>query len=267
MRQLGASRRAREPSGGAVLAEALALSASLAASDVAAIEAAPFSRRTFHREAAILQAGDAPADLYVVLSGVAARVRTAPGGDRQILAFLVPGDAFDWPLFRLNDRPDAERTALDHAVVALGECVVGMVRHEVLRQLLAEFPAVAEAFERQTLRDQAIMREWIVNLGLHRASMRLGHLVCELYARLAAAGQVHARSCLLPLTQVHLAEALGLSNVHVNRELQSLRAEGLVRLNAGVLTLPDPERLKRLCAFSGAYLHGGRARGEALANG
>jgi CRP-like cAMP-binding protein len=252
----------------AVLGAALSQAMKLERADLAVLERIPFISRGFARESPILEAGDASPDLYVVLSGVAARVISTRSGERQIVGLLLPGDIFDWPLHRLNSRMGAaDRAGLEHAVVAVGGCAVGMVRFQVLRKTLEDFPPLAEAFERRAIREQAITREWMVNIGARRASVRLGHLICEIYARFHAMGLTDGDSCPLPITQVHLAEALGLSSVHVNRELQSLRAEGLLRLSAGVLELPDLPRLERLSDFSGVYLSTGRARRWALAQG
>jgi CRP-like cAMP-binding protein len=250
----------------AVLRTALAQSMKLDRSDLAALERIPFGLRIFPRETVILQTGEAPPDLYVVVSGIAARVMSTRAGERQILGFLLPGDVFDWPLYRLNSQlGSADRAPIDHGVIAVGGCTVGAVRFSVLRQALEDLPPLAEAFERRAIREQAITREWMVNLGARRASARLAHLICEIYARFHAMGLARGETCPLPITQVHLAEALGLSSVHVNRELQSLRAEGLLKLSAGVLALPNLQRLQRLSSFSGAYLEEGRARRRALA--
>jgi CRP-like cAMP-binding protein len=252
----------------AVLGAALSQAMKLERTDLAVLERLPFISRDFGRESAILEAGDAPPDLYVMVGGVAARVISTRAGERQIVGLLLPGDVFDWQLHRLNSRLGApDRAALDHAIVAVGGCTVGMVRFQVLRKTLEDFPPLAEAFERRAIREQAIAREWMVNIGARRASVRLGHLICEVFARFQAMGLTEGESCPLPITQVHLAEALGLSSVHVNRELQSLRAEGLLRLSAGVLELPDLARLERLSDFSGVYLNAGRARRWAMAQG
>ncbi|MER2269069.1 helix-turn-helix domain-containing protein, partial [Methylobacterium oxalidis] len=62
-------------------------------------------------------------------------------------------------------------------------------------------------------------------------------------------------SCLLPVTQVELGDATGLSNVHVNRVLQELRASGLIVLRGKRLTIPDLEALQRIALFNVNYLH------------
>ena len=178
------------------------------------------------------------------------------------------------------------------SVVSAGGCTVAMARFQVLRKTLEDFPPLAEAFERRAVREQAIAREWMVNVGARRASVRLGHMICEIFTRLRAMGlteyiawplyhtlgkrhmvtfatdraagfdEAHIASLrkMLPITQIHMAEALGLSSVHVNRELQALRAEGLLKLAASVLVLPDLPRLERLSDFSPVYLNAGRSR-------
>jgi CRP-like cAMP-binding protein len=265
MGRSGANRKMSDMPLGDVMAAALSQSMNLVQADHAALKRIPYTSRSYRRETLILPAGAAPVDLHVVLDGIAERVVTSPAGERQIVGFLLPGDFFDWPLFRLNSRlAPAERVALDHSVVALAGCSIGVVRHQVLRKTLDDFPPLAEAFERRALRELAISRECIVNMAGRRATVRLGHLLCELYTRLAAMRMVHGESCHLPLTQVHLAEALGLSAVHVNRGLQTLRSEQLLSWNGGVLSLPDLRRLQRESDFTGAYLEIGKARRWAL---
>ncbi len=233
----------------------------LDAFDLAALERIPFVHRVFPRESTILQAGEAPSELYVVVDGVAARMLTTRSGERQIVGLLLPGDVFDWPLYRLGARvASPERATLEHAIVAIGGCTVGMVRFQSLRRALEDFPPLAEAFERRAVREEAIAREWMVNIGVRRAGARLGHLICEIYARYESMGLTQDDSCPMPITQIHLAEALGLSSVHVNRELQALRGEGLLRLSSGVLSLADPRRLERMSEFSGVYLTTGCSR-------
>ena len=244
-----------------VVGAALSQSMNLVQADHAALKRIPFTSRTYLREAAILQAGETPVDLHVVLSGVAERVVTTRTGHRQIIGFLLPGDFFDWQLYQMNSRlAPPDQVSLDHSVVALAGCTIGVVRHQVLRKTLEDFPPLAEAFERRALRELAITRESIVNLAGRRATVRLGHLICELFVRLAAMHLVHGASCRLHLTQVHLAEALGLSAVHVNRGLQALRAEQLLIWRGGVLHLPDLARLERASEFTGGYLDVGKAR-------
>ena len=106
-----------------------------------------------------------------------------------------------------------------------------------------------------TLVDEAILREWVGNIGRRTASQRIAHLLCELLVRLKAVGLAEDDVYEFPLTQAELADAAGLSTVHVNRTLQELRAAGLITLKSRLLTIRDVERLKALAGFDPAYLH------------
>jgi CRP-like cAMP-binding protein len=103
--------------------------------------------------------------------------------------------------------------------------------------------------------EEAIAREWILNVGQRNALERMAHLFCELLYRFRAVGLNQGMSCTLPLTQVELAESLGLSSVHVNRTLQALRRRKLITLDAGTLTLRDLPALEELSLFNPEYLH------------
>lgn len=107
--------------------------------------------------------------------------------------------------------------------------------------------------------DEAILREWLVNMGQREAPQQLTHLFCELLVRLQVAGIGAADGYQFPLTQEDLADVLGITTVHVNRTLQALREEGLIVLRRHRLDIPDVERLKAYCDFDPDYLHLKRA--------
>ena len=70
----------------------------------------------------------------------------------------------------------------------------------------------------------------MIGIGRKTAFGRIAHLFCEMYLKMEAVGLAAAHSCELPITQIEIGDALGLSNVHVNRSLQDLRAKGLITL-------------------------------------
>ncbi|WP_336492928.1 Crp/Fnr family transcriptional regulator, partial [Methylobacterium nigriterrae] len=116
-------------------------------------------------------------------------------------------------------------------------------------------PRIARAFWWEALVGVAIVREWTVNLGQRIGLEKVGHLLCELFIRLRAVGLVEHNSCSLPLTQADLADATGLSNVHVNRVLQELRSSGLILLKDRRLTIPEMSALQVVSLFNPNYLH------------
>ena len=100
-----------------------------------------------------------------------------------------------------------------------------------------------------------IQREWLLSIGQRSPLERLAHLFVELHQRLKAVGLVDDHSFDFPITQHHLAEANGLSLVHVNRTLQEMRRDGLIALAERRLTILDFARLKRIAMFNSNYLH------------
>jgi CRP-like cAMP-binding protein len=202
----------------------------------------------------IISEGDRPEYVHVMLSGWAARYKILPNGSRQITAFLIPGDFCDLHVTILKE--------MDHGILALTPATVAYIPHQVMQDLPRHRPELARALWWATLVDEAVLREWIVNIGRRDAYQGVAHLLCELHARMRNVGLVDEGRFSLPVTQEELADALGLTPVHVNRVLQRLRAGGLITLQDRVLTLEDPAALRKAAGFDPGYLHA-RQRGGA----
>lgn len=204
----------------------------------------------FHNVAArrdIVSEGDTPEHVHVMLEGWAARYKVLPDGSRQIVAFLIPGDFCDVHVTIVR--------RVDHGIVALTPAKVAFVHREVMKGLPMNRPRVGLALWRATLVDEAVLRSWIVSIGRRDALERIAHLLCELHARLALVGLAKNGRFALPLTQEVIADATGLTPVHVNRMVQQLRAKDLIVLESGYLTIPDTAALAKLAAFDPNYLH------------
>lgn len=174
-------------------------------------------------------------------------------GTRHILAYLVPGDFCNVHVFILKE--------MDHGIAAVSRCkVMDIPRGQVLE--MTERPALSRALWWSSLVDEAMLREWLVNIGARPAEQRVAHLFSELLLRLRAVGLVEDNRYELPVTQQDLAETLGLSSVHVNRVLQRLRADGLIALKGGSLLIPDVGRLRALSGYNPNYLHLGEEGAE-----
>jgi CRP-like cAMP-binding protein len=182
----------------------------------------------------------------VVLSGWACRYTALAEGRHQITAFLLPGD--------FCNSGDSRAGGADQTVGALSRVTIADVPRRALRDLVAQSPAVAMALWRQSQVEQAVLRRWIVNLGALSATERVAHLFCELWTRLNLIGLADGPSFDMPLTQVTLADTMGLSAVHMNRVLQQLREDRLIILNRRSLTLLDQRRLRALAGFHPDYL-------------
>ena len=106
-----------------------------------------------------------------------------------------------------------------------------------------------------TLIDASIFREWIMNVGRRDARERLAHIFCEFALRLESAGMGSTTGYELPMTQEQLADATGLTAVHVNRTLKAMDAEGLIKRERRFILIPDWEKLRTVAGFSELYLH------------
>ena len=195
----------------------------------------------------IISEGDRPEYLHLIVQGWAARYKSLPNGLRQITAFLIPGDFCDLHGKVLK--------RMDHSIVALTRCKVAWVASDRFDRLTIEHADLTRALWWATLLDEAILRNWIVNNSRRDAYQRIGHLLCELHARVQMIGFVDNDRLDLPLTQNELADATGLTSVHVNRTLQRLRSNDLIELSGRVLTIRNIDELKRVAGFDGSYLH------------
>jgi CRP-like cAMP-binding protein len=206
-----------------------------------------YPTKTYARGKEIISHGDKVNDIHLVLSGLATRSKTLRDGSRQFMAFLVPGDLCDVEVFILE--------AMDHDIIALSETTCVLIPAVEMEKLLTESSSVTKAMWWSTMTDSAVLREWIVNHGQRDALERLAHIFCELLIRYRIVGGTTDESFPFPLTQEELAEATGMTPVHVNRMLGKLRSEGLIDLNSKTLTVLDFDRLKKVAQYDVDYLH------------
>lgn len=203
--------------------------------------------QTIGAKHAIIQQGDRPNSVHLIVSGWAARYVMTSDGSRQIVAFLIPGDFCDLHVSLLGE--------MDHTIVALTRCRVAFIESARLDKLTSEQSSVTKALWWGTLVDEAVLRAWVANVGRRDAHERIAHLLCEMHMRLKLIGFVSDGTFDLPITQDELADATGLTAVHTNRMLQQLRAEKLIELKGGILKVLDVARLRDVGGFDGGYLH------------
>ena len=195
----------------------------------------------------VISQGDRTGGVKLLLEGFACRYKVLEDGRRQIVAYFVPGDLCDLRVFILK--------RMDHSIGAIVASKVAEIAPDDVLKLTHNYPTLTRALWWSTLVEEAIAREWIVNVGQRNALERMAHLFCELLYRFRAVGLNEGNSCTLPLTQVELAETLGLSSVHVNRTLQELRRQKLITLENSTLTIQDLDALKEVSLFNPDYLH------------
>jgi CRP-like cAMP-binding protein len=181
------------------------------------------------------------------MSGFAFRSKVTEDGQRQILSFHPAGDLPDLHGLLLD--------RIDHDLVALSPANVAFIEHRHIKKLIETRPAIAQALWRDTIVDASMFREWIVRLGTKDAAGRLAHLLAEMRSRLTAVGLAADDQFEFPITQSELAQALGISTVHVNRVIQSFRASGILDIQRSRITLKDIEQILKIGGFNDLYLH------------
>lgn len=182
-----------------------------------------------------------------VVAGLVGRFGQNRDGSRQITAVHIPGDMVDLHSVAL---PEA-----CSALQALSVATVLRVPHDALRAAARRYPALAEAFWRECVVDAAVLAEWVVNVGRRDAKSRLAHLLCEIACRTKGLTVKDDSRIPFPATQNHIADMTGLTAVHVNRSLQSLKRDGLVDVHDRMIHILDWRGLSRLGDFDPGYLH------------
>lgn len=195
----------------------------------------------------LIREGDSPKSVFLVLDGWACRYKQLPDGRRQIVGLFIPGDICDLNVYILRE--------MDHSIGAITKVKVAEIRGDEFDELMRDSPRVTQALYWDELVTVAVQREWTLNLGQRSAYERLAHLFVEVYMRLQAVDLAQDGECEFPLTQGDLADASGLTSVHVNRTLQELRRQGLIELQGRKLTILDLAALKRAAMFNDNYLH------------
>ena len=206
-----------------------------------------YPTRTYARGEIIIQAGDKVQDVHLVLTGLAARAKTLANGNVQMMAFLIPGDLCDVEVFVLE--------GMDHDIVALADTTCVLIPADEMERLLTHSGRLTKAMWWSTMVDSAILREWIVDHGSRDSRERIAHLICEMLIRYRVVGETTDDAFFFPLTQEELAQATGMTPVHVNRMLQQLRVEGLIELKNKVLTVLKTKRLMEVGQYEPNYLH------------
>ncbi|MCK1658632.1 Crp/Fnr family transcriptional regulator [Bradyrhizobium sp. 195] len=218
--------------------------------DVSALRRLSVQVRQIEAGSLIVREGDHPQYCCFLLDGLACRSKIAETGKRQIVSFHIPGDMPDLQSLFLE--------TMDHDLTAMSTAKLGFVSHHALLEVAKARWSVAQALWRDTLVDAAVFREWIVNLAARSAPARLAHLMAELRERFAAVGLVAGQQFALPITQVDLADALGLTPVHVNRVIRELRGDGVLDVRRKMVSLTDAAKVAKMGGFNDRYLHKGQ---------
>lgn len=212
-----------------------------------ALQNAAAGLRNYAAHEDLIREGENPNGVSVIVSGFACRHKMLPDGRRQIIGYFLPGDMCDARVFILKK--------MDHTISTLTQTTVVTLQREAVLDITSKHARLTRAFWWNTLVEEAIGRQWLVNIGQRTALERLAHLFCEVYLRLQSVGLASAAGCELPVTQSELADTVALSTVHVNRTLKELRRASLVSMSSKSLVIHDLPGLRALAMFDPGYLH------------
>jgi CRP-like cAMP-binding protein len=203
-------------------------------------------RRSFVAGRDLVQQGQSEQAAYILSEGWVCSYKLQPDGSRQIIDFQIPGDFLGLRsvLLRTSDHSFEPVTDIQAAEVPSGDLLAAF----------AQTARLATAILWAVSRDEAMVVEHLVNLGRRDADVRMAHFLLELGSRLTLVGMGSKTGYDCPLTQYHLADALGLSAVHVNRVLRQLRENGLVTFRNSKVRFDDHDRLVEFAEFDPEYL-------------
>jgi CRP-like cAMP-binding protein len=180
-----------------------------------------------------------------IADGLVGRFDQNANGERQITALHIPGD--------MPDLHSVVQPKATSALQALSPTTILRIPHQAVRVIAAAHPAIAEALWRDCMVDSMILAQWVVNVGRRDARCRIAHLICEMALRYRGTGLSGKVTFNLPMTQAHLADATGLTSVHVNRSLKALEDEGL-EFRRGAVDIDDWAQLVSVGDFDPDYL-------------
>lgn len=186
-------------------------------------------------------------NICILNEGWAIRYKMLLDGKRQILDFLLPGDCVGLAAMVFQ--------SADHFVVTVTPTNVSCITPETMAELFRRHPKLGAAIYWTLSQEEALVAEHLVNIGRRNAYTRLGHLFLELFWRLDAVGLVHDHAYDFPFNQTMLADALGLSPIHINRILRRLRKDGLIQIDGRRVAVLNLKALEEAVHFETTYLH------------
>ena len=230
------------------LIDRLLLRSELSSKEQEVLSALPVEAITVRRNRDLVALGEETEASYLVKSGVIGRFSQIRAGVRQIVAVHIAGE--------MADLCSVALPKTSWAFHALAPTEVLRIAHSDLRKIADEHPRIAIAFWRDCVVDMAVMSEWIVSIGRRSAEAKLAHLLCELRCRYKQASLLSVDGFYpFTATQVQIADVLGITSIHVNRMIRSLRDRRLATVNRSGIIIHDYHGLADLAEFDPSYLH------------
>jgi len=215
--------------------------------DREALEAIPTRPVSYAPGEDVVIKGDDPIDCFIVSQGWAARYISLEDGRSQILNFMLPGDMYDLQVLMT--------TNADHSISAITPLEILKIHQRDILALFAGPTRAGIAFWWSALHEEAILREQIVRNGRRTARECIAHLLLELHRRAVIAGEGEGNSFRMPISQIHVADALGLSFVHVNRVIREFVRQEMIDRDKDRLMITDRNKLIKISGFDADYLH------------
>ncbi|MFN4041895.1 MAG: Crp/Fnr family transcriptional regulator [Brevundimonas sp.] len=219
----------------------------LARDEIAALTSTIGPGRDYPAKQDLIREGDRPGPVFIVLDGWACRYKILPNGSRQVLAYMMPGDSCDLHAGLLAE--------MDHSIQTVTRARIAVVERAEMDALMDHHRGIAKAMYLSQLISEGTLRAWITSMGRRTSIERVAHLMCELYLRARNIGLTTESRLSLPLSQLMLADSLGMTPVHLNRIMKELRLSGAMTLQRGNLMIEDPVRLIQIAGFDENYLH------------
>lgn len=204
------------------------------------------TRRRFSTDDKVVNLHEKVDKLFIVEKGWLLRERHLENGRRQIINFLLPGDYFD-----LMSLVGAQS---DHSIIAATDAIIRIYDGQGFLNAIQASSKLASAFWWVTVQEESILRQQIVRIGRLSAQERIANFILELNRRQTISEGATTDFVPLPVPQAMLADALGLSIVHISRSLTSLRAKGLIKSSRKGITILDRERMMELADFDPIHL-------------
>ncbi|MCV9939852.1 Crp/Fnr family transcriptional regulator [Boseaceae bacterium BT-24-1] len=230
-----------------VLTRKLEARSALSLSDRSTLLGLPITIRRYEARKDIILEGRHNNQCCIVIDGLLCRYKVIKDGGRQILSLHMPGDIPDLQSIHID--------VMDHTVGTISAATVGFIPHSAIKQALQQSYELSRAFWLEVLIETAILRGWTASIGKRSAPARIAHFLCEYITRMRSIGLSDGTTCVMPLTQTEMGDALGLSTVHINKKLRELRRAKLVEIRAGQLRVLNWKELSDRADFDPNYLH------------
>jgi len=175
--------------------------------------------------------GDVPEKAYTIYKGWVILFKDMQDGHRQILRFALPGDFLCYKV--------GNNKIIDHSAIAVSEATLCAFPIDRFRETISQLPELAFAISSITERTTQRCHTVLTTIASHSAETKIAFLLLSLFIREVSLNPANSECVPFPITQEDIADALGLTSIHVNRVLQVLRKDGLIECKNRCLRVHD----------------------------